>query len=119
MSLINQLPEVSTAVSGNTTTYVYYWLTGWIPCIAMNAAMATLKLRNCGGNVRILPVLQFAEVRTDKPSAVTTLAGFTALSADDEYTITATNYGIGTLAPGNTNFNMSTCENMCAAVYSD
>ncbi len=103
MSLLTLLPEVTISVSGNSTSqYVYYWLTSWIPCIAMDLALATLKLNNCAGNVQVTPVLQFAAVRPDKPSAPTTLAGLSPYTTDDEYLVTAASYDIATAAAGNT-----------------
>lgn len=91
MNLLKLLPEVEIAVASAQATaskYVYFWFTGYVPCIAMDAAIGTLKVRNCLGNVEVTPVAQFAAVRSDKPTAPVVVAGFTPLTADDEKVVT-------------------------------
>ena len=101
MSIVTLLPEVNVAVSGNsTTTYVNYWLTGWMPCIAMDSALSTLKIVNCVNNVEVVAAVQFATCRIDKPSAPTEVG--TVRTSDNEYQTSTTDYGIAATAPGNT-----------------
>ncbi len=101
MQILTLLPEVTIAVTGNSTTdYVYYWLTGWMPCIAMDSALSTLKLMNCANNVQVMAAVQFAACRTDKPSVPTTVGS--VRSSDNEYLTSTTDYGIAASAAGNT-----------------
>lgn len=100
MALTNTLPEVTAAISATTTTDVFTWLTGWIPAIAIDDAMATLKIANAVNTIRVQPVVQFAVIRIDKPSAPTTVGS--VQSNDGEYFVSASDYNIGASAPGNT-----------------
>lgn len=97
---VNTTPEVEVNLSCYSPVDVYTWLTDWMPCIAMDAALATLKLSNMANTIRVQACVQFAAVRTDKPSAPSLVGN--SLSSDNEYVISPTDYGLSASAPGNT-----------------
>lgn len=92
-------PEYSTSVSALVTTDTFTWLTPFMPCIAMDQAIGTLKLLNMVGAMRITPAVQYAVTRTDTPSAPTTKGS--TYSSDNEYFISVSDWDVGTDAPGN------------------
>ncbi len=108
MALINSHPQREMHVSSALTTaskYIYFWFTSYVPCIAMDSAIASLKVKNCQGNVEITPVVQFAPTRSDSPSAPLVVnggTGFTPITTDNEYVVTAANYALSASTPGNT-----------------
>jgi hypothetical protein len=99
MAIVTTTPETALNVTAVTTTNIFYWLTGWMPAIAMDSAVGTLKIANAAGAVRIQAAFQVATNRTDKPSAPS-LAGATVQSADGEYMVPASDYNLGSVTPG-------------------
>ena len=94
MNVITQLPEVNVSVNATSNSYVFVWLTGWLPFIAIDAIMATLKLANCAGSVAVAPAIQYAANRTDKPGTPSAIAGYTAKASDNEYVVKTSDYAI-------------------------
>lgn len=99
MAIVTTTPEVPVALSTVTVSNTFTWLTGWMPAIAMDQAIAILKLRNMSGTIRVQPCYQLADTRTDKPSAPV-LVGQTLYATDDEYCVPASDYAIGGVTPG-------------------
>lgn len=50
-----------------STTAIYVWLVGWMPCIGMDAIKLVVKNKAVSGNLQTQPVVQFAAVRPDNP----------------------------------------------------
>lgn len=101
MAIVKVLPEVNLAVSSANAVaakYTMFWFSGFTPCIAADLAIGTVKVANCQGSVELTPMVQFAEVRPDKPRAPAVVAGFTPITADNEYFVT---FSMAS-APGNT-----------------
>lgn len=104
MAIITVLPEVNVAVSATSSTYVYFWLTRYISCMAMDAVQSTIKVANLSGNLQITPFVQLAAVRPDKPSAPAGVPAVTptVISTTSENIIPAADYAMSGLAPGYT-----------------
>lgn len=105
MAIRTILPEVNQVVFATSNNYVYFWLTRYISCMAMDAAQATIKVTNiAGSNLQITPFVQFAEVRPDKPRAPAGIPTVTPtiISTNTENVVTAANYAMAAAAAGNT-----------------
>lgn len=101
MHCVKATPEATANLTATSTTPTYTWLTGWMPAIGMDAATATLKLTNMANAMRVQPCYQLAYTRTDKPSAPALVAQ-TVYSTDNEYFISATDYALSGVTPGQT-----------------
>lgn len=105
MQLVKLLPEVTMTVMGTSTTqYQYFWFTGFMSCIAMDAVLSSVKITNIAGGCQITPFVQFAAVRPDAPSAPAGIPAVTPTNwtTNGEKIVTVANYAMASAANGNT-----------------
>lgn len=102
MSCVTVLPAVQKHLVATSGTDSYEYFTDWMPAIAMDAATATLKLRNLAGYFRATPVVQTADVRTDIPNAPTLIGALANQAANGEFFISASTFDLATLTTGKT-----------------
>lgn len=99
MSCVRLLPQVQHHLDAWSTTAVINWFTPWQAAVAMDAAAATMKIANTSGGISLQVYVQLAESRIDKPSAA--IAVGTGQTTDIEYYISAADFDLATVVPGN------------------
>lgn len=99
MSCSMLTPAVQRSLSAQPTTAQTEWFFDWMPCTGLKSVSAVLKSRAVNGNFRAQVVLQWAEVRADKPlDSLTTVgstlsdAGEVCVTSGDLSTIAGTKY---------------------------
>lgn len=83
MCIAKSLPTVREILNADSTTGMVACVTQWTPITGVDIIRVAYSIRGVSGSISVQPVIQYADVRTDRPGQWSTVGG-TALVNDGD-----------------------------------
>jgi len=84
MCIAKSLPTVREILNAESNTAMVGCLTGWVPVTGVDTLRISWAVRALSGSISVVPVIQYAKVRTDRPEDWAAATGATARTQEGD-----------------------------------